>query len=128
MNSDNISTPRMTISINYQNTDYKYRVISNNTISYLIDIIRDRFDIDKDMYIIISHNDTILNDDVIINEISNDPGELTLYVSISENDSNNTLEYIEEVPEITEETFSMDFSKNLISSIVKTEQQKLHQE
>ncbi len=90
MNSDNTSAPRMTISINYQNTDYKYRVISNNTISYLIDIIRDRFDIDKDMYIIISHNDTILNDDVIINEISNDPGELTLYVSISENDSNNT--------------------------------------
>ena len=45
-----------------------------------------------------------------------------------QNDNNNTLEYIEEVPEITEETFSMDFSKNLISSIVKTEQQKLHQE
>ena len=90
MNSDNTSAPRMTISINYQNTDYKYRVIRNNTISYLIDILRDRFDIDKDMYIIISHNNTILTKDCIINEISNDSGELSLNVTLSEYDNNTS--------------------------------------
>tara|TARA_A100001035_G_C27675973_1_gene450676 strand:- start:620 stop:880 length:261 start_codon:yes stop_codon:yes gene_type:complete len=80
----------MTITINYQNTDYKYRVISNNTISYLIDILRDRFNIDKDMYILISHNGTILSNDCIINEISKDSGELSLDVTLSDHDNAST--------------------------------------
>ena len=58
-----------------------------------------------------------------LNNINNEPNVIE-----EQNNNDDSLEYIEQVPEITEDTFSMDFSKNLISSIVKTEQQKLHQE
>lgn len=84
---DSKDKPRSLIIIKYENTEYRYRIISEYTIGYLINILKNRFKIDKSIDLKLLCNDIVLDDTAFINEISNNN---TLYLEARLKDDINS--------------------------------------
>lgn len=90
---DSKDKPRSLIIIKYENTEYRYRIISEYTIGYLINILKNRFNIDKSIHLKLLCNNIVLDDTTFINEISHNNNTLNLEAQIKDHSNTDRSKY-----------------------------------
>ena len=83
---DSKDKPRSLIIIKYENIEYRYRIISEYTIGYLIGILKSRFKIDHSSNLKLLCNNIVLDDTTFINEISRNTLHLEAEIKDHSND------------------------------------------